>query len=244
MTDPAHAVLEVHDLRKAYRSGDATLEVLKGVDFRLDRGGFVSVVGQSGSGKSTLLHLMGLLDPPDAGRVLLDGERIDDLPAARRDRLRNTAIGMVFQAYHLLPELDALENVLAPLLVRHGPLEWLRIRRTARDRARELLDRFGLGGRLRHKPRQLSGGEMQRVAIARALVGRPRVLLADEPTGNLDEATGGGILDALCELNRADGLSIVLVTHDAAIAGRAERIVRLAAGRVEDARPAPCRMAG
>ena len=244
MTDPTPPVLEVRDLRKTYRSGDATLEILRGVDFSLERGGFVSIVGQSGSGKSTLLHLMGLLDAPDAGTVLLDGARIDDLPAGRRDRLRNTAIGMVFQAYHLLPELDALENVMAPLLVRHGPLEWLRVRGAARERARDLLDRFGLGGRLRHKPRQLSGGEMQRVAIARALVAGPRVLLADEPTGNLDQATGAGILDALCELNRAEGLSIVLVTHDAAIAGRAGRIVRLAAGRVAASPATACRMAG
>jgi lipoprotein-releasing system ATP-binding protein len=244
MTDHAAPVLEVRDLRKTYRSGDTTLEILRGVDFQLERGGFVSIVGQSGSGKSTLLHLMGLLDAPDAGAVLLDGARIDGLPAGRRDRLRNTAIGMVFQAYHLLPELDALENVLAPLLVRHGPLEWLRVRRAARERARDLLDRFGLGGRLRHKPRQLSGGEMQRVAIARALVSGPQVLLADEPTGNLDQATGAGILDTLCELNRAAGLSIVLVTHDAAIAGRAERIVRLTAGRVEASPAAACRLAG
>jgi lipoprotein-releasing system ATP-binding protein len=142
---------------------------------------------------------------------------------------------MVFQAYHLLPELDALENVLAPLMVRHGVLEWLRVRGEMRARARGLLERFGLGGRLHHTPRQLSGGEMQRVAIARALVGRPRLLLADEPTGNLDEATGGEILETLCDLNRRDGLSIVLVTHDAAIARRADRIVRLTAGRVEDA---------
>ena len=231
----AASLLRVHGLRKHYRSGDRVLEVLRGVDFTVDAGEFVAVVGQSGSGKSTLLHLMGLLDGPDAGAIELDGERIDDLPAARRDRLRNTAIGMVFQAYHLLPELDALENVLAPLMVRHGILEWLRIRGELRARARELLDRFGLGGRLHHKPRQLSGGEMQRVAIARALVGRPRLLLADEPTGNLDEATGAEILDTLCDLNRRDGLSIVLVTHDAAIARRADRIVRLAAGRVEDA---------
>ena len=244
MTDQLPPVLEVRDLRKTYRSGDAILEILRGVDFHLERGGFVSIVGQSGSGKSTLLHLMGLLDAPDAGMVLLDGARIDGLAAARRDRLRNTAIGMVFQAYHLLPELDALENVMAPLLVRHGPLEWLRVRRAARDRARDLLDRFGLGGRLRHKPRQLSGGEMQRVAIARALVAGPRVLLADEPTGNLDQATGAGILDALCELNRAAGLSIVLVTHDTAIAGRADRIVRLAAGRVEASPASACRLAG
>jgi lipoprotein-releasing system ATP-binding protein len=210
------AILRVCDVRKSYRSGGGMLEVLRGVDFTLEPGGFAAVIGQSGSGKSTLLHLMGLLDAPDSGQVHLDGTRIDNLPAARRDRLRNTAIGMVFQSYHLLPD-------------------WMRVRASARERARGLLDRFGLGGRLHHKPRQLSGGEMQRVAIARALVTQPRVLLADEPTGNLDEASGGGILDALCELNRRDGLSIVLVTHDAAIARRADRIVRLAAGRVADA---------
>jgi lipoprotein-releasing system ATP-binding protein len=245
MTDPGAAdpcatdsstpgpLLAVRGIRKAYRSGGGSLEVLRGIDFAVAPGEFVAIVGQSGSGKSTLLHLMGLLDAPDAGEVLLDGARIDDLPAARRDRLRNAAIGMVFQAYHLLPELTALENALAPLLVRHGVVEWLRSGAAARDRARMLLDRFGLGGRLRHKPRQLSGGEMQRVAIARALVAEPRVLLADEPTGNLDEETGRGILEAICELNRRDGLSIVLVTHDPAIAHRADRIVRLAAGRVE-----------
>lgn len=226
-------LLAASGIRKHYRSGGGTLEVLRGVDFTVAAGEFVAIVGQSGCGKSTLLHLMGLLDAPDAGEVWLDGRRIDDLPAARRDRLRNTAIGMVFQAYHLLPELTALENVLAPLLVRHGVLEWLRAGAAARDRARMLLDRFGLSARLRHKPRQLSGGEMQRVAIARALLADPRVLLADEPTGNLDEQTGAGILDAICELNRRDGLSIVLVSHDQSIARRADRIVRLAAGRVE-----------
>jgi len=231
----ASSLLRVRDLRKSYRSGDRRLEVLRGVDFDLATGEFVSVVGQSGSGKSTLLHLRGLLDAADSGEIALGDTRIDRLPSTRRDRLRNSAIGMVFQAYHLLPELDALENVLAPLMVRHGVIEWLRVRREARARAADLLTRFGLGGRLHHKPRQLSGGEMQRVAIARALVTQPRVLLADEPTGNLDEATGGEILDTLCELNRADGLSIVLVTHDAAIARRADRIVRLAAGRVEAA---------
>jgi lipoprotein-releasing system ATP-binding protein len=225
-------LLEARGVRKSYRSGGGRLDVLRGVDFDLAPGGFVSVIGQSGSGKSTLLHLMGLLDAPDAGEVWLGGERIDNLPAARRDRLRNTAIGMVFQAYHLLPELDALENVLAPLYVRHSLAAWFREGAAAKARARGLLERFGLGARLHHKPRQLSGGEMQRVAIARALVAEPRVLLADEPTGNLDEESGGGILDTLCELNRRDGLSIVLVTHDSAIARRADRIVRLAAGRV------------
>ncbi len=226
-------LLQVRGVRKSYRSGGGTLEVLRGVDFEVEPGGFVAIVGQSGSGKSTLLHLMGLLDAPDSGEVHLGGQRIDSLSATRRDRIRNTEIGMVFQAYHLLPELDALENVLAPLFVRYSVGQWLRQRGDARRAARELLERFGLGGRLHHKPRQLSGGEMQRVAIARALVARPRVLLADEPTGNLDEASGSGILDTLCELNREDGLSIVLVTHDTSIARRADRIVRLAAGRVE-----------
>ena len=235
MIDLAPGLLRVRDLKKSYRSGAGLLHVLRGVDFDLEPGGFVAVVGQSGSGKSTFLQLMGLLDAADSGAIELDGTRIDRLPARRRDQLRNTAIGMVFQAYHLLPELSALENVLAPLLVRFSVADWFRHRAEARRRAESLLDRFGLRGRFHHKPRQLSGGEMQRVAIARALVGRPRLLLADEPTGNLDEASGGGILDALCELNHTDGLSIVLVTHDQSIAKRADRIVRLVAGRVENA---------
>ncbi|NDH95705.1 MAG: ABC transporter ATP-binding protein, partial [Planctomycetia bacterium] len=223
---------------KRYKSGSTTLEVLRGVDFRLPQGGFTAVVGQSGSGKSTLLHLMGLLDAPDGGEVLLEGRRIDNLSAVERDRLRNTAIGMVFQAYHLLPELTAVENVLTPLLIRHSIWNWFTRRRQARLEAEELLDRFGLAGRLHHRPRQLSGGEMQRVAIARALITQPRVLLADEPTGNLDEESGAGIIEALDELNRDRGLSIVLVTHDAGIARQARSIVRLTAGRVETVAPA------
>jgi len=228
-------LVRIRGLRKHYRSGDRRLEVLRGVDFDLAAGEFVSVIGQSGSGKSTLLHLMGLLDAADAGSLELAGRRIDNLPGCERDRLRNTEIGMVFQAYHLLPELTALENVLAPLLVRHGLLAWLKARGRARREAVDLLDRFGLGQRLHHKPRQLSGGEMQRVAIARALIGGPRLLLADEPTGNLDAESGAGILEVLTALNRAEGLSIVLVTHDASIARRADRVVRLVAGRVETA---------
>jgi lipoprotein-releasing system ATP-binding protein len=236
-TDTA-AMLETRQVLKRYKSGSTTLEVLRGVDFRLPQGGFTAVVGQSGSGKSTLLHLMGLLDAPDGGEVLLEGRRIDNLSAVERDRLRNTAIGMVFQAYHLLPELTAVENVLTPLLIRHSIWNWFSRRREARLEAEELLDRFGLAGRLHHRPRQLSGGEMQRVAIARALITRPRVLLADEPTGNLDEESGAGIIEALDELNRDRGLSIVLVTHDAGIARQARSIVRLTAGRVETVAPA------
>ena len=232
------AMLETRQVRKRYQSGSTTLEVLRGVDFKLPREGFTAVVGQSGSGKSTLLHLMGLLDAPDGGEVLLEGRRIDNLPAVERDRLRNTAIGMVFQAYHLLPELTAVENVLTPLLIRHSIWNWFSRRQQARREAEELLDRFGLAGRLHHRPRQLSGGGMQRVAIARALITKPQVLLADEPTGNLDEESGAGIIEALGELNRDRSLSIVLVTHDAGIARQANSIVRLTAGRVETVAPA------
>ena len=226
-------MLETRQIYKQYQSGTTTLEVLRGVDFLLEQGGFLAVVGQSGSGKSTLLHVMGLLAAPDRGEVWLDGQRIDNLSVWEKDRLRNSSIGMVFQAYHLLPELTALENVLAPLLIRHGIFDWFSHKQEAQKEAEELLDRFGLSDRLHHRPRQLSGGEMQRVAIARALITKPRVLLADEPTGNLDEESGAGIIEALAELNRDNGLSIVLVTHDADIASQARGIVRLAAGTVD-----------
>ena len=229
----ATPMLETRQIYKQYQSGTTTLEVLRGVDFLLEQGGFLAVVGQSGSGKSTLLHVMGLLDAPDRGEVWLDGQRIDNLSVWEKDRLRNNSIGMVFQAYHLLPELTALENVLAPLLIRHGIFDWFSHKQEAQKEAEELLDRFGLSDRLHHRPRQLSGGEMQRVAIARALITKPRVLLADEPTGNLDEESGAGIIEALAELNRDNGLSIVLVTHDADIASQARGIVRLAAGTVD-----------
>ena len=232
---PSHEtpMLETRQIYKQYQSGTTTLDVLRGVDFKLEQGGFLAVVGQSGSGKSTLLHVMGLLDAPDRGEVWLDGQRIDNLSVWEKDRLRNNSIGMVFQAYHLLPELTALENVLAPLLIRHGIFDWFSHKQEAQKEAEELLDRFGLSDRLHHRPRQLSGGEMQRVAIARALITKPRVLLADEPTGNLDEESGAGIIEALAELNRDNGLSIVLVTHDADIASQARGIVRLAAGTVD-----------
>ena len=232
-TDPG-PVLRGVGLRKRYRSGSSTLEVLRGVDVEVAAGEFVAIVGQSGSGKTTLLHLLGLLDAPDAGEVHLGGTRIDALSSGKQDLVRNTRIGMVFQSYHLLPELDAVENVLAPLYVRYGILEWFRRRREARQQAIGLLERFGLGHRLGHRPRQLSGGEMQRVAIARALIARPQLLLADEPTGNLDAASGAGILETLTALNRSDGLSIVMVTHDTAIAARAERVIKLADGCVEE----------
>ena len=221
-------------LKKNYRKGPVEIPVLGGVDLEVRRGEFLAIIGQSGSGKSTLLHLLGTLNAPTSGEVHFDGRRIDNLPTAERDRLRNTLFGMIFQFYHLLPELTTLENVLSPLMIRHGAWAYRRRRREHMQAARELLELVGLTHRLKHRPRELSGGEMQRTAIARALIAGPRVLLADEPTGNLDVETGREILRILRTLNRTQNLSIVMVTHDTAIAAEADRIVRLAAGRVEE----------
>jgi lipoprotein-releasing system ATP-binding protein len=179
------------------------------------------------------LHLSGTLDAPDKGEIHYAGQRIDNLPVKARDALRNTQFGMIFQFYHLLPELTTLENILTPLMISHGVWNYLRHRRAHRARAEELLEMVGLGHRLRHRPRELSGGEMQRAAIARALVAEPNLLLADEPTGNLDQATGQEIIRMLRTLNRQRNLTIVMVTHDRAIADQADRIVRLANGRIE-----------
>ncbi len=220
-------------LEKAYRKGQHKVSVLRGVKIAAARGEFLSIVGQSGSGKSTLLHLLGLLDAPDVGEIQLDGQRIDDLPARTRDELRNRVFGFIFQFYHLLPELNLLENVLSPLMIRHSMFEFWRRRKEFRDQAREIITKVGLEHRLTHKPSELSGGEMQRAAIARALVGRPEILLADEPTGNLDAKTGREIIDLLSSLNQLDQLTIVMVTHDDAIARQAHRIVRLAEGRIK-----------
>ena len=197
------------------------------------QGEFLAIVGQSGSGKSTLLHLLGTLDAPDRGEIHYAGQRIDNLPAKARDALRNRQFGMIFQFYHLLPELSTLENVLMPLMITHGVWSYLRHRRRHRARAEELLEMVGLSHRLKHRPRELSGGEMQRAAIARALVAQPDLLLADEPTGNLDQATGQEIIRILRTLNQQRNLTIVMVTHDRAIADQADRIVRLAEGRIE-----------
>ncbi len=197
-------------------------------------------MGASGSGKSTLLHLLGTLDQPDEGTVYLDDKRIDDLPSEGRDTLRNRTFGFIFQFYHLLPELNTLENVLVPPMIQHSLWNWFGQRRALRQRGRELLERVGLTHRLRHRPRELSGGEMQRAAIARALINRPRILLADEPTGNLDAATGHGIVRLLRDLNRDEGLTIVMVTHNHEIIAETDRVVRLVEGRVETATPALC----
>jgi len=225
-------------LRKSYRKGKIEVPVLHGVDMEAARGELVAVIGASGSGKSTMLHLLGLLDQPDAGRVELDGRRIDDRPDRERDRLRNRTFGFIFQFYHLLPELTALENVMMPHLIRSGLFAYIKERKAIRRDAQEMLERVGLGHRLTHRPTELSGGEMQRAAIARALVAKPEILLADEPTGNLDSATGQGVLDLLRDLNRERGLTMMLVTHDQQIANQADRVVRLAEGRIEEWAPA------
>src|SRR3954447_18900322 len=230
--------LAAKGLEKAYRKGKCQVPVLYGVDFAIERGEFVAIVGASGSGKSTLLHVLGLLDAPDAGSVHLNGRRIDDQGDRRRDTLRNETFGFIFQFYHLLPELTALENVMMPRLIRHGLWSYLRYRRQVRREATALLERVGLGHRLSHHPSELSGGEMQRAAIARALAGNPAIILADEPTGNLDSGSGHGVIELLRDLNRERGHTMMMVTHDAQIAQQADRVVRLAEGRIEEWAPA------
>jgi lipoprotein-releasing system ATP-binding protein len=229
----ANPLLRAVHLHKTYRRYAQSVPVLRGLDLEVYGGEFLSVVGASGSGKSTLLHLLGTLDRPDQGAIYLQGQRIDNLPLSRRDELRNRTFGFIFQFYHLLPELNTLENVLMPEMIAHSFVGWLGRRRELRKRATALLERVGLGHRLRHRPRELSGGEMQRAAIARALISRPAVLLADEPTGNLDASTGGQIVHLLRELNRSGGLTIVMVTHNLDILVETDRVVRLVEGRIE-----------
>jgi lipoprotein-releasing system ATP-binding protein len=231
------AQLTARGLFKSYWKGKNEVQVLRGIDINVARGEMVAVVGASGSGKSTLLHLLGLLDAPDNGAVLLDGQRIDNRGDRQRDQLRNDTFGFIFQFYHLLPELTALENVLMPQLIRHGVLSYWRERGRLRKEGTDLLERVGLGHRLTHRPAELSGGEMQRAAIARALAGRPKVLLADEPTGNLDAGNGHGVLELLRDLNHERGLTMILVTHDQQIAQQADRVVRLVEGRIHASSP-------
>ena len=229
----APVVMQAADLTKSYRKGKVLIPVLNGVDFEVREGEFQAIIGASGSGKSTLLHLLATLDQPDSGQIYFEENRIDNLPAVSRDILRNRYIGIVFQFYHLLPELNALENVLMPLMIRHGFTKYMLARRRNKRRATELLEMVGLEHRLKHRPRELSGGEMQRVAIARALIARPRLLLADEPTGNLDRQSGIEIMDVLKNLNQDQQLTIMMVTHDELIAEQADRTIRLVEGRVQ-----------
>jgi lipoprotein-releasing system ATP-binding protein len=220
-------------LYKSYRKASIEVPVLRGVEVSIHRGEFLAIEGQSGSGKSTLLHLMGTLDGPDKGEIHFHGRRIDNLPASNQEILRNRRIGMIFQFYHLLPELSTLENVLSPLMITDGVWSYLKNRRKYRETAESLLNLVGLSHRLKHKPRELSGGEMQRAAIARALIAQPELILADEPTGNLDQATGRDILKILRTLNEEQNITIVMVTHDQSLAAQADRIVRLKGGVIE-----------
>ena len=237
MTEPnmnanaSTTVLQVTGLHRTYRMGRVEVPVLRGVDLQVQEGEWLCVLGSSGSGKSTLLHQLGDLDRPDRGHIAWRGRSLTEMRRRERETYRNRAIGFVFQSYHLMPELNVLENVMVASMVGHDPFAWRSMRAEASARAEELLDAFGLGHRFEHRPAELSGGERQRVAMARALVNGPDVVLAVEPTGNLDTKTGDGILHVLAERHRL-GLSMVMVTHDPTIAARAARVVKMVDGVV------------
>ena len=223
MSDP---LLVAHGVSKTYQIGKRALEVLTGVNVVVEPGEFLALRGASGAGKSTLLHLLGGLDSPTAGEIWFEGRNLATLSEAQLAQFRNAKVGFVFQAYHLLPELDAVENVCLPARMAREPAG------IVARRARELLGRVGLGDRTDHRPFELSGGEQQRVAIARALIRNPALLLADEPTGNLDSHTGQGIIDLLCELRAEGNTTLIIATHDAKVAARAPRVVELVDGQV------------
>lgn len=219
-------MIEAKGLRKIYRNGAKELEVLKGIDLKVEKGEVLAVLGPSGAGKSTLLHLLGGLDPPTSGEILIDGVDIYSLGDMERARMRNRKIGFVFQFYHLLPEFNAFENVMLPLLIKGED------GKDRRDRGAKLLRSVGLEGRMSHRPSQLSGGEQQRVAIARALINDPELLLCDEPTGNLDSETGKNIIELLWELNKSRKMTLMVVTHDAQIAKDAKRVLYIRDGKI------------
>ena len=224
------ALVELRNVSKIYHLGGEEIRALDDVTLDIDLGEFISIIGPSGSGKSTLMHILGCLDSPTKGTITLDGTMIQDASTAQLARIRNQKIGFIFQAYLLFPELDALENVCLP--ARMGRIDSA----AAEARGRDLLTRVGLGERLEHKPYELSGGEQQRVALARALINSPEIILADEPTGNLDSRTGDEIIELLCALRLERQSTMIIATHDAKVAARAPKVLELVDGRIVEAR--------
>ena len=227
-----NSLLRAQNIVKDYFTGSERLRVLHGLSLEVKPGEFLMVVGASGAGKSTLLHILGLLDTPTEGTVTVDGRDVASLRAAEGARLRNRDFGFVFQFFHLLPDFNALENVYLPATVGRGALGWGRKKKEYLGRAKDLLDRVGLGGRLKHRPSELSGGERQRVAIARALMNEPRIIFLDEPTGNLDTKAGEGVFDLILEINQARDQAAVMVTHNEKFAARGSRVLRMRDGRI------------
>jgi lipoprotein-releasing system ATP-binding protein len=232
-------ILRANGIHRVFQMGDSLVEVLKGVDLTIRAGEFIAIEGRSGSGKSTLLHIMGALDEPNGGSIEFQGRDFVQLSSAQRSHLRNTQFGFVFQFYHLLPELNVLENTLLAPMIDRSWLGFRSQRKQLTTKATEVLESLGMSHRLKHRPSQLSGGERQRVAIARALMNAPRVLFADEPTGNLDADTGRQIMTVLEKLHRDRAQTIVMVTHDRALARTADRVLVLKEGRLRRAEDIP-----
>ncbi len=228
MAVETHPIVVARGISKSFREGSIDVDVLRDIDFRVEQGELVSIVGASGSGKTTLLHILGGLAEPSSGSVHIDGKDVNRLSQKSRGNLRNHALGFVYQFHHLLAEFTAQENVAMPLLIRRtNPVE-------AMDQAADILGRVGLGDRSAHKPAELSGGERQRAALARAMVAKPRCIMADEPTGNLDSRTAESIHDLLVEMNEASGTSLIVVTHDLRLAEKMGRVVAIEDGRIKD----------
>jgi len=234
MSEPANKeILRLENITRRYREGEGQLEVFSGLDLSVKSGEIIALVGQSGAGKSSLLHIAGLLEAPTSGEIVIEGIAASRLPDAERTRIRRDRLGFVYQAHHLLPEFDALENVVLPQMIAG------KSRADAAKEAARLLTVMGLGKRLTHRPAQLSGGEQQRVAIARALANKPRLLLADEPTGNLDPRTAGGVFEALIQITRAEGLGALIATHNFELASRMDRALLLHQGKLVEGLQAP-----
>jgi lipoprotein-releasing system ATP-binding protein len=239
MSEKNGSILAASGIRKSFRMGDSEIQVLKSADLTIASGEFVAIEGRSGSGKSTLLHILGALDSCNGGAVIFCGRDIAKLSASERASVRNTQFGFVFQFYHLLPELNVLENTILPAMIEHSLSRFGVKKAEIVLLAKELLAEMGLEHRLRHRPQHLSGGERQRVAIARALMNKPRILFADEPTGNLDADTGRQIMSVLEKLHQKNGQTIVMVTHDRSVAQQADRILVLENGKLSTASKVP-----